>query len=70
MGGLLTALLIAVTIVSLLAAGRFASLAERASHSATTERSARLEADQAREAAETARTDAQAETYHAIFSET
>jgi WD40 repeat protein/tRNA A-37 threonylcarbamoyl transferase component Bud32 len=62
MGGVITALLVAVTIGSLLAAGRFAMLAERAGNLATTERSARLEADQAREAA-------QAESYSAVLSQ-
>ena len=47
MGGVLTAVLIVTTIGSLLAAGRFANLAERAGQSAAAERSARLEADQA-----------------------
>ena len=69
MGGVLTAVLIAVTVASLLAAGRFASLAERQGNSASAERSARLEANQDRKAAEKARADAQAETYRAMLSE-
>ena len=52
LGGVLTALLVAVTVGSLLAAGRFAILAERAGNLAAGERSAQLEADQAREAAQ------------------
>ena len=59
LGGMLTALLVAVTAGSLLAAGRFAMLAERAGNLATAERSARLEADEARKTAEKARTVAQ-----------
>jgi eukaryotic-like serine/threonine-protein kinase len=59
LGGVLTVLLVLVTIGSLLAAGNFASLAERASNSATAERGARLEADLARNTAETARSVAQ-----------
>ena len=62
LGGVLTALLVAVTVGSLLAAGRFAILAERAGNLAAGERSARLEADQAREAA-------QAESYLAVLSQ-
>jgi hypothetical protein len=46
----------------MLAAGRFARLAEREHKAATAERSARLEADGARKAA-------QAETYRAMLSE-
>ncbi len=59
LGGVLTAVLVLVTIGSLLAAGRFARLAERERQSATAERSARRDADQARKTAETARTAAQ-----------
>jgi WD40 repeat protein len=62
LGGALAALLVAVTIGSLLAAGRFATVAERAGLSAVAERSARLEADEAREAA-------QAESYRAVLSQ-
>jgi eukaryotic-like serine/threonine-protein kinase len=62
LGGVLTALLVAVTVGSLLAARRFATVAERAGLLAAAERSARLEADQAREAA-------QAESYHAVLSQ-
>jgi WD40 repeat protein len=62
LGGVLTAVLVLVAVGSLLAAARFAILAERADRSATTERSARLEADQAREAA-------QAESYRAVLSQ-
>jgi WD40 repeat protein len=59
LGGMLTALLVAVTVGSLVAAGRFASLAERQGNSAIAERSARLEADEARKTAEKARIVAQ-----------
>ena len=59
MGGALTGLLVMVTVGALLAAGRFAGLAETPGNLATRERSARREADQARETAETARTAAQ-----------
>jgi eukaryotic-like serine/threonine-protein kinase len=69
LGGVLTGVLVLVTVGSLLAAGRFASLAERERNSATAERSARLEADQARTAAEAASAAAQAETYRAMLSE-
>ncbi len=69
LGGVLTTVLVLVTIGSLLAAGRFARLAEQEGQSATAERSARREADQARKTAETARAAAQAETYRALLSE-
>ncbi len=69
LGGALTAVLVVVTIGSLLAANRFANMAERQGNSATAERSARLDADRARATAETARVAAQAETYHAMLSE-
>jgi WD40 repeat protein len=69
MGGVLTAVLVLVTIGSLLAAGRFARLAEHEGQSATAERLARLEADQALKTADSARTAAQAETYRAMLSE-
>lgn len=74
--GVLTAVLVLVTIGSLLAAARFSGLAEDASESAAAERGARREADQARsvaeqarKAAETARATAEGETYHAMLSE-
>jgi WD40 repeat protein/tetratricopeptide (TPR) repeat protein len=69
LGGALTAVLVLVTIGSLLTAARFASLAEGARNSAIAERGARLEADTARKTAETARAAAQAETYRAMLSE-
>jgi WD40 repeat protein/tetratricopeptide (TPR) repeat protein len=69
LGGVLTAVLVMVTIGSLLTAARFASVAEGARNSATAERGARLEADTARKTAETARAAAQAETYRAMLSE-
>ena len=59
LGGALMLVLVLVTIGSLLAAGRFARLAEREGRTATDERSARRDADQARKTAETARTAAQ-----------
>ena len=62
LGGALTALLVLVTIGALLAAGRFA-------RSATAERLARQDAEQARTTAETAGTAAQAEAYRAMLSE-
>ena len=69
LGGVLTGVLVLATVGSLLAARRFASLAERAGHSATSERSARLDADLARKTAEAAGAAAQAETYRAVLSE-
>jgi serine/threonine protein kinase/WD40 repeat protein len=69
LGGVLTAVLMLVTIGSWLVAGRFAILAERLGHLATAERSSRQEAERAREAAETARTLAQSESRRALFSE-
>jgi eukaryotic-like serine/threonine-protein kinase len=83
LGGVVTALLMLVSIGSLLAAGRFATLADQArniarseqlaSHEASRQAKAqalaREEADLARGEAENARTAAQAETYHAMFSE-
>ena len=77
LGGVLTAVLVLVTIGSLLAAARFASLAERresfgdlrAPGSPRGRPGAEPTADQAREAAETARAAAQAETYRAMLSE-
>jgi WD40 repeat protein/serine/threonine protein kinase len=69
LGGVLMALLVVATVGSLLAANRFANLAERQGNSAAAERSARLEADLARANAETARMAAQTETYHAMLSE-
>ncbi len=69
LGGVLTAVLVLVTIGSLLAAGRFKRLAEREGQSAIAERSARQETDLALKTAETARNAAQAETYLALLSE-
>ncbi len=69
LGGAVTALLVVVAVGSLLAAGRFASLAKRESKAATAERLAHVEADQDRKTAEKARADAQAETYRAMLSE-
>ena len=79
----LTVVLLLATIGSLLAANRFAILADRARSAAAAERSARQEAsrraeaemiahreaDQSRGVAEEARTAAQAETYRAVLSE-
>jgi serine/threonine protein kinase/WD40 repeat protein len=59
LGGVLTAVLVLVTIASLLAAGGYARLAERDRGSAIAERFARLEADQNRKTAEKARIAAQ-----------
>jgi WD40 repeat protein len=61
LGGVLTALLIAATVGSMLTAGRFANLAEDRGKLADAERSARLEADQARDAA-------RADRYVAVLS--
>ena len=76
LGGVLTALLITATVVSVVVAARFASLADRATNSAAAERGARIDADQARatadearDSAETARTAAQAEACRAMLSE-
>ena len=69
LGGVLTAVLVLVTIGSLLAAGRFKRLAEREGQSAIAERSARQETDLVLKTAETARNAAQAETYLALLSE-
>jgi serine/threonine protein kinase len=68
LGALLLTVLV-VTVASLLAASRFADLAERQGNSAIVERSSRLEADLARAASEKARAAAQAETYRAMLSE-
>jgi WD40 repeat protein len=69
LGAVLTAVLVAVTVLSLLAAHRFADLAARQGNSASAERAARLEADLARDASEKARAAAQTETYLALLSE-
>jgi eukaryotic-like serine/threonine-protein kinase len=69
LGGVLTGVLVLATAGSLLAARRFAALAEREGHSAARERSARLDADLARKTAEAAGAAAQAETYRAVLSE-
>ena len=69
LGGVLTAVLVLATIGSLLAAGHLAILAERLGHSATAERASRREAYRARDAAETARILAQAESRRALLSE-
>jgi WD40 repeat protein len=76
LGGVLAALLVLVTIGSLVAANNFASLAvaersarQEASRRAEAESIAHREADVARGAAEKARTAAQAETYRAMLSE-
>ena len=61
MGGVLTAVLVLVTIGSLLAAGRFAEIAEDQGKSAATERLARLEAVQAHKITEKAEKEATAE---------
>jgi len=58
LGGVLTALLVLVTIGSLLVARRYASLAEREGNSAAAERSARLEVVQALKTAEKAEREA------------
>jgi WD40 repeat protein len=54
LGGVLTGVLVLVTLGSLLAAGRFASLAERQRRAADSERGARFESDKARKAAQLA----------------
>ena len=76
LGGALTAVLVLVTIGSLLAAGRFAGMAARERNSASAERLAHLETSRrakaeslARAEADKARAAAQAETYHALLSE-
>jgi WD40 repeat protein/predicted Ser/Thr protein kinase len=69
LGGVLIGVLLLVTVGSLLAARRFATLAELEGNSATRERSARREADIARNTAEAAGAAAQAETYRALLSE-
>ncbi len=69
LGGVLTGVLVLATVGSLLAARRFASLAEREASSAARERSARVDADIARQTAEAAGAAAQAETYRAVLSE-
>jgi WD40 repeat protein/tetratricopeptide (TPR) repeat protein len=76
LGAVLTAVLVMVSVGSLLAAARFANLADDARNSADVarnsaraERGARLAADQALKAAEAARAGAQAETYRAMLSE-
>jgi WD40 repeat protein len=69
LGGALTAILVAVTISSLLVARRFAILAEDQGKLAIAERSARLEADQARKTAESAHEAAQADRYNAVLSQ-
>ena len=82
LGGVLAAVLILTTLGSILAAGRFARLAQSERESARSERSARqevsrrakaelaawAEADQARAASEMSRVAAQSETYHRILS--
>src|SRR5262249_30364206 len=57
------------TIASALLASLFASLAKDARESATAEREARLEADEERKTAETARVASEAEAYRAVLSE-
>ena len=69
LGGVLTAVLVMVTIGSSLAAIRFRDLAKQKGDAALAERSARLEADQARSASERSREVALAETYRAMLSE-
>jgi WD40 repeat protein len=76
LGGVLTALLVVATVGSLVAAGRFARMADRerlareqANRQARAESIARAEAVLARDAAEKARAVAQAETYRATLSE-
>ncbi|HKI20778.1 MAG TPA: serine/threonine-protein kinase, partial [Isosphaeraceae bacterium] len=69
LAGVLTGVLVLATVGSMLAAGRFAILAEREHNSANAERSARLEADDARKAAEAAKKAAQPETHRAVLSE-
>jgi WD40 repeat protein/serine/threonine protein kinase/tetratricopeptide (TPR) repeat protein len=69
LGGVLTAILVMVTIGSLLTAARFSTLADVARNSETAERGARIEADQTRKVAEKARVAAQAEAYRAMLSE-
>ncbi len=69
LGALLTAVLVLVTVGSLLAASRFADLAHRQGNSAAAERSARLEADHALRAEENARASAQAEARRALLNE-
>jgi WD40 repeat protein/serine/threonine protein kinase len=69
LGGVLTALLLVVTVGSLFVAGRMAQLVDKERIAARAERSSRLEADQALKAAEKAGAAAQDETYRAIQSE-
>ncbi len=83
LSGVLSAVLVTATIGSLLAANRFANLADRQRNAASAERLARQEAIrqakaeavarqeavQSRDAAEKANTAAQAETYRAVLSE-
>jgi WD40 repeat protein/serine/threonine protein kinase len=69
LGGVLTAVLVMVTVASLVAASRFADLAERQGNSAAAERSSRVDADRARAAAEKSQSAAQAEAYRAMLSE-
>jgi eukaryotic-like serine/threonine-protein kinase len=83
LGAMLAAVLVLATIGSLVAAVRFANLADQAKNSAVQARNsaaaehgaridaekAQVTADQARKAAETTRTTAQSETYRAMISE-
>ena len=69
LSGMLAAVLALAIVGSLLAASRFATLAELERRSASSERAARLEADSARKSAEAARAAAQAEAYRATLSE-
>jgi hypothetical protein len=69
LGGVLTAVLVLVTLASLLTAARFASLAQDAHNSEVAEHGARVAADLARKTAEKAQTEAQAEAYRAMLSE-
>jgi WD40 repeat protein len=69
LGGLLTGVLMLVTVGSLLVAGRMARLVEKERIAGQAERMSRVDADQAREAAETSQASAQAEAYRAMLSE-
>ncbi|MFO0893160.1 MAG: serine/threonine-protein kinase [Isosphaeraceae bacterium] len=69
MGGAIAILLAAVTVASMLAANRFARLADRESTSAASQRSARQDAERARRAAELAEESARAEEERALRHE-
>ena len=69
LAGVLAGVLVIATMGSLLAARRFAIMAEREHQLAMGERIARERADEASQAAEAARSAAQDETYRAVLSE-